>query len=205
MFTAMVTHTLKRCIAQAYDENHIGLARHFVPKMDEWCNRHGWNHVIRRVKSWDHDHDHNYRKYLLVQELLGAHDIVVWSDTDIIPVSGEDFITPRRDVHFSCDMNGLCAGFVAYRSTQWTVSFVSGLTSAIPKHGAYRTHEQDCLKSMILIGDCGNHVGMLPETIVANPCSPPTPVRPVFFHAWSNTGVQDAIDRAIHICNFNKA
>jgi hypothetical protein len=198
-------HTLKRCIAQAYDEKHIELARHFVPKMDEWCNRHGWSHVIRRVKSWDHDHDHDYRKHLLVQELLVSHDIVVWSDTDIIPVSGEDFVMPHEDVHFSCDTHGLCAGFMAYRSNQWTVNFVSGLTSVIPKRGAYRTHEQDCLKSIILIGDCVNHVRMLPETIVANPCSPSMQVPPVFFHAWSNTGVKGAIDRATHICNFNKA
>jgi hypothetical protein len=194
----MPTH--KRVIAQAYDEKHIELARYFIPRMAKWCEANGWRHVVRHVHSTDHDYDHDYRKYVLIRELICDHDVVVWSDTDVVPVSGADFTLPEGDIHFSQDNHGLCSGFVAYRSIQWTADFVEGLTSIIPKRGNYRTHEQDCLKLLIAIGECGKHVRMIPETIVANMNSPRMGV-PTFFHAWSNTGVTEAINRAAAICN----
>lgn len=202
MLIALVMPTHSRVIAQSYDENHIDLARYFIPKMAMWCKANGWRHIVRHVNSADHYHDHNYRKYPLVRELICDHDVVVWADTDVIPVSWKDFIVPDGDIHFSWDRHGLCAGFVAYRSCQWTADFVAGLTAIIPQRGLHRTHEQDCLKSITMVGDCGYHIRMLPETIVSNPQSPRLNTPPTFFHAWSNGGVYDAIKRAEDICNY---
>jgi hypothetical protein len=208
MATAMATEmgmpTHRRCVAQSYDEHHIKLAEHFIPKMAKWCSDHGWDHVVREVRSTDHDHDHNYRKYPLVRELLPNYHEVIWADTDIIPVSGEAIEVPHGDIHFSIDRHGICAGFVIYRSNQWVSDFVSGLLSIIPRNGRHHTHEQDTIKLISLAGDCGYHIRTIPESVVANPCTPKTGRPPVFFHAWSNAGVDEAIRTSREACNSTK-
>lgn len=198
----MATH--RRCVAQSYDEKHTKLADHFVPKMAEWCSAHGWDHVVRQVRSSDFDHDHNYRKYPLVRDLLLNYHEVIWADTDIIPVSGNAIDVPHGDIHFSIDRHGICAGFVIYRSNQWVSDFVSGLVSIVPKRGMHRTHEQDTIKLISLAGDCGNHIRTIPESVVANPGSPRTSLAPAFFHAWSNAGVENAIRLAKEACNYTR-
>ena len=196
--------TLRRCIVQAHDEHHDKLAEFSVPIISSWCKRNMWNHIVHRVSSDQEAWDHNYRKYPLVRSLLTSYDIVVWMDLDVIPVSEEDLILTYDNVQISSDRHGLCAGVVAYRSCAWTVSFVEGLTAIIPKWGLHRTHEQDTLKALSILGDASNHVRTIPETVVANPGSPRTGKPPAFYHAWSNAGIDGAIERMRAACNYTQ-
>jgi hypothetical protein len=202
---AMGKGMYSRCIAQAYDENHSRLAEFTVPMMDSWCRKNGWSHVVHRVYPGEESWDHNYRKYPLVQKLLPDYDVVAWMDLDVVPISGEDLVVGPENVHISIDRHGMCAGVVVYRSCPWTTCYVHGLTSIVPKNGLYRTHEQDVLKVVSSIGDAALHTRTIPETVVSNPLSTRELTAPSFYHAWSNGGVEQAIERIKLECSYRRA
>jgi len=187
---------MNRCVVQAYDVNHIYLAEATIPLMAKWCHKHGWSHKVFKSPISE-DHDHNYRKYPVVRSCLNEdNEVVDWADTDIVPVSGEDLKLSQdhADIHISLDRHGYCAGMMVYYNSQWTRDFVAGLTAIIPKHGIYRTHEQDCLKRLLLIGQAQGQTRTIPETVVACPQSPET-IKPTFYHLWANLGWESALTR----------
>ena len=190
---------MSKCVIQAYDENHESLANITVPLMAKWCYNHGWSHQVVLCDSSKESYDHNYRKYPLVRSMLEHHQVVMWADADVVPVSGEDFPLGEKNVQVSFDRHGYCAGLVVYRNSLWTRQFVTGLEAIIPTEGIYRTHEQDCMKAILLIGQVSDNVVSIPESVVACPHSPKTTVKPVFLHLWTHTGLADSIQRAKEI------
>jgi len=189
----------ERVLIQGYDENHDWLAEITLPRMRAWCDANGWEHRPVRFPI-SLAEDYNFRKYPLVLDALNQGiETVVWCDLDVVPVSGRQLETHGAHISISLDRCGICAGFVAYENSEWTRQFVTGLLAIIPKVGRYHCHEQECLKAVVNIGEAVHNVRTIPESVVANPCTP-LDSRPTFFHLWANRGRAMVLNEILKLC-----
>lgn len=187
---------MNRAIVQCWDKNHEALVNATHPAVYGWCVLNGWTHTV----CWDqggNDYDHNYRKYVHIKEALQTPGIdeVLYLDNDIVPVSVKPaHFDGAGSVQISMDNFGYCAGAMLWRKG-WGTWFLDVALGLLPKRGRYHLDEQDTLTTLLRLPAAKEHVRIIPENVVACPCSPKS-LDPVFLHLWASSGYEDVVRNA---------
>lgn len=182
---------MKIAIIQLYDDGRKGYGDLTSDVASRYCETHGYTYICHReliepslIPTWN--------KLLAVKKHLADFDWVLWLDADALIVnpkhSIEDVIKPHagdRDMLFSSDDQGLCAGVFFAKNTPWTFSFLDTvlLLGELPDCG--HLYEQKTIRSLYeQYPKVQERIGLIPDSTIHYPYSKFNP-EAFIMHYWA--------------------
>jgi hypothetical protein len=169
---------MKIGIIQLYDDGRKGYGDLTGEVASTYCDAHGYTYVRyrdlidpHRIATWN--------KLIAVQRELSAFEWVLWLDADALIVNRkhkiEDVITQYeggKEMLFSSDNQGLCAGVFLAKNTEWVHTFLSAilLLGELPDCG--HLYEQKTISSLYqLFPNVRERIGLIPDSVIQYPYS----------------------------------
>lgn len=159
--------------------------------MERWCDRHGVVFDAQTgpetgpgAASW---------AKLRMASAAADDDLLVVLDADVLLLD-EDWPPERvlrwlggeRQIAFSVDRNGLCAGAFVARGGAWLRRFADAVMFLGDTERLPRKHEQDAIKALVeVFPSVRTRVGVLPQEVVASQDTTLGETKPWAYHAWA--------------------
>ena len=184
------TH-MKIAIIQLYDDGRKGYGDLTGDAASRYCDRHGYTY-IRYREMIDPTLIPTWNKLLAVRKELPKFDWVLWLDADALIVNPgqriEDIIAPYesgKDMLFSTDDQGLCAGVFFAKNTAWTSNFITAvlLLGELPDCG--HLYEQKTIRTLFeQYPTVKEKIGLIPDSVIHYPYSQFNP-HAFIMHYWA--------------------
>ena len=178
-------------IIQLYDDGRKGYGDLTGGVAETYCAKHGYTYVRYR-ELLDNSLIPTWNKLLAVIKELPDFDLVLWLDADALIVNPEqrieDIIAPypaERDMLFSSDDMGLCAGVFFARNTPWTIEFLRSvlMLGELPDCG--HLHEQKTIRSLYeQYPKVRERISLIPDSVIHYPYSEFNP-QAFIMHYWA--------------------
>jgi hypothetical protein len=167
---------MKIKLVTLYDEKLKSIGDLSSRVMAEYCARRGYEFVCYKHLP-DKSRGAVWNKIRAIQQELPSCDWLLWMDADSIPIthgfSLEKLIekAPDKDLMFSSDGKGPCAGILLSRNCAWSVQFFQ--TAWFCGQMASGVHfEQDTMLALSgTFPSINDRMLVLPESFVCNRCS----------------------------------
>ena len=184
------TH-MKIAIIQLYDDGRKGYGDLTGDAASRYCDRHGYTY-IRYREMIDPTLIPTWNKLLAVRKELPKFDWVLWLDADALIVNPgqriEDILAPYesgKDMLFSTDDQGLCAGVFFAKNTAWTSNFITAvlLLGELPDCG--HLYEQKTIRTLFeQYPTVKEKIGLIPDSVIHYPYSQFNP-HAFIMHYWA--------------------
>lgn len=182
---------MKIGIIQLYDDGRKGYGDLTGEVASRYCERHGYTYVRyrelidpQRIATWN--------KLIAVQRELPQFDWVLWLDADALIVNPKQSIEEllvsqphNKEMLFSSDNQGLCAGVFFAKNTGWVHEFLSAvlLLGELPDCG--HLYEQKTISSLYrLFPSVEEKLALIPDSIIHYPYSEFNP-NAFIMHYWA--------------------
>lgn len=142
-------------LVSVWDAAMDEVGRLTTPGKAEWAARNGYGHVIKCEAQMFHP----WRKVELIRDHLAVSrrgEWVMWMDADAAVTNVEKGVLLdwtaglQHDLLFTCDINGLNAGVLFFRNTEWSREFVgSWYKEGRARFGMYNNPEQTALAYLL--------------------------------------------------------
>jgi len=182
---------MKIGIIQLYDDGRKGYGDLTGGVASAYCDTHGYTY-IRYRELIDPNRIATWNKLIAVQRELAAFDWVLWLDADALIVNPrhriEDVIAPYisdKQMLFSSDNQGLCAGVFFAKNTPWSHAFLAAtlLLGETPDCG--HLHEQKTISTLYsLFPSVQERIALIPDSVIHYPYSEFDP-NAFILHYWA--------------------
>jgi len=182
---------MKIAIIQLYDDGRKGYGDLTGDVASQYCDRHGYTY-IRYRELIDPNLIPTWNKLIAVRNELQKFNWVLWLDADALIVNPthriEDVIGSVEDgkeMLFSSDDQGLCAGVFFAKNTPWVTDFLNAvlLLGEIPDCG--HLHEQKTIKTLFeQYPNVQRKIGLVPDSCIHYPYSQFNP-QAFIMHYWA--------------------
>ena len=182
---------MKIGIVQLYDDRRQGYGNLTGGVAAAYCEAHGYTYVRYR-EMLDQSLIPTWNKLLAVKRELENFDWLLWLDADALIVNPhqriEDVIAPYeagKEMLFSSDDMGLCAGVFFAKNTPWVPGFLDTvlLLGELPDCG--HLHEQKTIRTLFnQYPKVQEKVGLIPDSIIHFPYSTFNP-NAFIMHYWA--------------------
>ena len=169
-----LTHSsVKITLVSLFDLNMAEIGRLTANRMREFAIRHAHNFVCFE-SLLDPDLHPSWNKLLAIRQVFQSNcpDWVLWIDADAIILNLdtqlEKLLDDRYDILFGSDFNGLCAGVMLLKHSEWTLRFLDvvlflGDIGSDPDGFGYKA-EQNAFKQLVhSFPSIGSHVKLLEQ------------------------------------------
>jgi hypothetical protein len=182
---------MKIAIIQLYDDGRKGYGDLTGDAASSYCDRHGYTY-IRYREMIDPNLIPTWNKLLAVRKELPKFDWVLWLDADALIVNPsqriEDVLAhyeSGKDMLFSSDDQGLCAGVFFAKNTAWTPEFITTvlLLGELPDCG--HLYEQKTIRTLFeQYPTVQEKIGLIPDSVIHYPYSHFNP-HAFIMHYWA--------------------
>jgi hypothetical protein len=182
---------MKIGIIQLYDDGRKGYGDLTGGVAESYCAKHGYSYVRYR-ELIDPNLIPTWNKLLAVLKELPNFDLLLWLDADALIVNPdqriEDVIAPYeagKDMFFSSDNMGLCAGVFFARNTPWVTDFIKGVLSIGELPDCGHLHEQKTIRTLFeSYPKVSEKISLIPDSIIHYPYSEFNPSA-FIMHYWA--------------------
>ena len=182
---------MRLAIIQLYDDGRKGYGDLTSSVASAYCDAHGYTYIKHR-ELLDPSRIATWNKLLAVQRALSSFEWVLWLDADALIVNPkhrfEEVIAPyeeKKEMLFSSDDQGLCAGVFFAKNTPWTSHFLNAvlLLGELPECG--HLYEQKTIGTLYnLFPSVQERVGLIPDSVIHYPYSEFNP-NAFIMHYWA--------------------
>lgn len=178
-------------IIQLYDDGRKGYGDLTGGVASTYCETHGYTY-IRYRELIDPNLIATWNKLIAVQRELSKFDWILWLDADALIVNPkhriEDVIAPfeqGKEMLFSSDIQGLCAGVFFAKNTPWVREFLSAALVLGETPDCGHLHEQQTIKSLYQIfPNVRDRIALIPDSVIHYPHSEFNP-NAFILHYWA--------------------
>jgi hypothetical protein len=182
---------MKIGIIQLYDDGRKGYGDLTGGVAETYCAKHGYTYVRYR-ELLDPNLIPTWNKLIAVHKELPSFDWVLWLDADALIVNPEnrieDVIAPYesgKDMLFSSDNMGLCAGVFFARNTRWVSDFLTGVLAVGELPDCGHLHEQKTIRTLFeSYPKVQEKIALIPDSVIHYPYSEFNPAAFVM-HYWA--------------------
>jgi lipopolysaccharide biosynthesis glycosyltransferase len=132
----------KICVATFYTEDIESLYKLISPSYQKYCDMHGYDFVSKNISGEKYERHPVWYKINFIQELLNKYDWVLFVDCDTLLTNSnltiESFIKDGKDFYISKDINGINAGVILLKNSDWTKQFLKECWEIDPNHAIYK-------------------------------------------------------------------
>lgn len=115
---------MKFAVLTSYDSSFESLCSYTNPIKEEYCLRHGYDFIARKIDSDVHP---TWVRFHLLHDLFEVYDWIMWMDADAFitnpEIKLESLVGPNDDLIISLDIHGLNTGVFLTRNSEWSKGF----------------------------------------------------------------------------------
>lgn len=167
---------MKIAIIQLYDDGRKDYGDLTGGVARQYCEKFGYTYICYRerinpalIPTWN--------KLIAVRENLARFDWVFWLDADALIVNPtqriEDIVAPYesgKDMLFSSDDCGLCAGVFFAKNTPWTDRFLESVLLLGELPDCEHLYEQKTIRTLYsLFPSVRERIGLIPPSVIQFP------------------------------------
>lgn len=182
---------MKIGVIQLYDDGRKGYGDLTGEVAETYCATHGYTYIRYRelidptlIPTWN--------KLVAVLKELPRFDLVLWLDADALIVNPDHRIedvlaahTGDKDMFFSSDDQGLCAGVFFARNTPWVIDFLRGVLAIGELLDCGHLHEQKTIRTLFeQYPKVRDKIALIPDSVIHYPYSEFNPTA-FIMHYWA--------------------
>ncbi len=154
-------------------DDYSQLAALTVPNRDEWCSRHGYQHIVQRGPYKDAAMYYAFDRLVLLRELLDKPDApdFVWVLNVQAVITNltrqlEDFLDGEHSFWVTKDCHGINLGSFIARNTDWTKRWLDFIIAHEPAYRAADWKEQKVVQDWWMHEDWTWKIHLLPQRAI---------------------------------------
>ncbi len=169
----------------------------------EYCAKFGYT-LFRHRELLDKSLAPSWNKLLAVQQHINDFDWVLWLDADAMILQQDTTLesiiaehSNAKDIIFSVDGSGLCAGIFLIKNTPWAKDFLKTILFLGEEPDCSFLYEQKTIHSLYnLYPSIKERVGIIPEALIQNHKSVFSPTA-FIMHFWGYHFPFNVVDKII--------
>ena len=118
----------KICVSTFYTEDIKDLYDLISLSYKKYCDKNNYDFVSRNISYEIYDRHPVWYKIYYIQELLNKYEWVLFVDCDTLLTNDnikiENFIKDEKDLYISKDINGINAGVMLIKNSEWSKIFL---------------------------------------------------------------------------------
>lgn len=195
---------MKISVVTLYDEGRKGYGDFTSAIAKQYCHSMGYT-FIRHTALLNKNLHPSWNKLIAIQQHLKECDWLFWVDADALIVNQkiklEEILAScdtSKDILFSSDLNGLCAGVFFIKNTPWSHEFIQRVLFLGEMSDASHLYEQKTIRALYdRYPDVQKHIGLIDETLIQNPRSPFSPSA-FMMHFWGNQSSYEVVETTLN-------
>jgi hypothetical protein len=192
---------MKIAVVMLYDDGRKDYGDYTSAKAEAYCNALGYT-LIRYRSLLNPSLAPSWNKLLAVQQELHKYDWIFWMDADALILNHntrlESFIeanTPEKEIIFSSEALGLCAGVFLVRNTPWATEFIRTVLFLGEEPAIHNLYEQTTIRSLYkLFPSVSSKIGFIAESAIQNHRSVFSPDA-FMMHFWASHFTYGMVDK----------
>lgn len=184
-----------------YDDGRKDYGDYTSAKAEAYCKALGYS-FVRYRRLLDSSRAASWNKLLAIQQELHKYDWIFWVDADALILNHhtrlESFIesnSPEKEIIFSSEVTGLCAGVFLIKNTPWTAEFIKTVLFLGDEPEIHRLYEQSTIRTLNrLFPRVSSKIGAIPEHAIQNHRSVFAPDA-FMMHFWASHFPYNVVDR----------
>ncbi len=142
-----------------FTADYEALHRVVSPVKEEYCNRHGYRHIVKIGPYGDPQSYYAYSRLKYIRDLFwgglpegdGIEVILCMNghaQVMNLTLTVQRLIDPHHDLYVAADPHGLNCGVMIFRKSPWLKGFLDVWLSLEQQYAAHSWHEQKALQDM---------------------------------------------------------